>query len=259
MRPRRRLGHDWGTDSRECMQSLFARSLPAPRVLRPPVRLFVLLTIVGCGAGWRRPEHWLCPVHSRPVSRYKSGRSGHTAAAWCHRRSRHGVGHPIPLGLSIAIVVGWGLDGSRWTRCAIGDPVAGFWKTAALGAAITLVALCPLRLVREWGHLSSDCEGARDVRLLRVPWAAGGRRDDKPVTDWHCCRNRSGVVCTWSLGASGDFNAYRRKRDRVRELTDVPFPSSDAPVPLVLADEEYPRGQLPPRDTFDRPGRRAIA
>ncbi len=24
----------------------------------------------------------------------------------------------------------------------IGDPVAGFWKTAALGAAITLVALC---------------------------------------------------------------------------------------------------------------------
>jgi hypothetical protein len=27
------------------------------------------------------------------------------------------------------------------------------------------------------------------------------------------------------------------KRDRVRELTDVPFPSSDAPDPLVLADE----------------------
>jgi hypothetical protein len=28
------------------------------------------------------------------------------------------------------------------------------------------------------------------------------------------------------------------KRNRVRELTDVPFPSSDAPDPLVLADEE---------------------
>ena len=27
------------------------------------------------------------------------------------------------------------------------------------------------------------------------------------------------------------------KRDRVRELADVPFPSSDAPDPLVLADE----------------------
>ena len=28
------------------------------------------------------------------------------------------------------------------------------------------------------------------------------------------------------------------KRDRIRELTDVPFPSSEAPDPLVLADED---------------------
>ena len=29
------------------------------------------------------------------------------------------------------------------------------------------------------------------------------------------------------------------KRVRVRELTDVPFPSLDAPDPLVLADEDF--------------------
>ncbi len=50
-----------------------------------------------------------------------------------------------------------------------------------------------------------------------------------------------------------------QKRDRVRELTDVPFPSSDAPVPLVLADEETLVVSYLPSGTFDRPGRRAIA
>jgi len=44
-----------------------------------------------------------------------------------------------------------GIERAEVDSLRIGDPVSGFWKTAALGAAVTLVALCRFGLCETGG------------------------------------------------------------------------------------------------------------
>ena len=115
--------------------------MPAPWVLRPALGLFLLLGIGGCGAGWRRTE----PVSPGPLPARQQ------IQVWAAGRMLrlHGVivgadsvsGVPFNRSLDCdSCRVGMGKDDVDSLR--IGDPVEGFWKTAALGVAASLIILC---------------------------------------------------------------------------------------------------------------------
>ena len=113
--------------------------LPAPWVLRPALLLFVLLTIGGCGAGWRRPE--LIVPGSLParqqVQIWAGGRVLRLHGVIVGADTVSGIPFTRSLDCDSCRV---GIGQAEVDSMRIGDPVGGFWKTAALGVAVTLVA-----------------------------------------------------------------------------------------------------------------------
>ena len=110
-------------------------------VLRSAVRLFVVLGIGGCAAGWRQHELMsLGPLPARQqVQIWAAGRA----------LRLHGViiGADTVSGVPFLQSLDCDSCRVRFGRAEvdslrIGDPVGGFWGTVALGAAVTLVILC---------------------------------------------------------------------------------------------------------------------
>lgn len=115
--------------------------LPAPWFPRTTLRVFLLLGIAGCGAAWRRPE----PSPSGPLPPRQQ------VQVWTGGRMLrlHGVIVGADTVSGIPFLQSLDCDSCRVRveqaevdSIRLGEPVDGFWKTAALGAVIGLIALC---------------------------------------------------------------------------------------------------------------------
>ena len=115
--------------------------MPVPWILRTTLWLFVLLSIGGCGAAWRRPE----PSPSGSL------RPRQQVQVWTGGRMLrlHGVIVGADTVSGVPFLKSLDCDSCRVRieraevdSLRIGEPVDSFWKTAALGAAIGLIALC---------------------------------------------------------------------------------------------------------------------
>jgi hypothetical protein len=117
--------------------------LPALWVVRPALPVFVLLTLGGCGAGWRRSEP--VPLGSLParqqVQVWASGQVLQLHGVIVGADSVSGVPFLKPLDCDSCRVR---IPRTEVDSLRIGDPMNAFWGTTALGVVVTLVVLCRL-------------------------------------------------------------------------------------------------------------------
>jgi hypothetical protein len=111
--------------------------------LRSALRVFVVLAIAGCGAGWRRSE----PMPAGPlpprqqVQVWASGQVLRLHGVIVGADSVSGVPFSKPLHCERCRV---GLRRGQVDSLRTGDPMNSFWGTTALGVVVTLVVLCRL-------------------------------------------------------------------------------------------------------------------
>jgi hypothetical protein len=115
--------------------------VPVPWIPRTTLRLFLLLGIAGCGAAWRRAE----PSPSGPLPRrqqvqvWTGGRVLRLHGVVVRADTVSGVPFLESLDCDSCRV---GIGRAEIDSLRIGEPVNGFWKTAALGAVVGLIAMC---------------------------------------------------------------------------------------------------------------------
>ena len=115
--------------------------MPAPWILRTTLRLFVLLSIGGCGAAWRQPV--MSPSGPLPprqqVQLWTGGRMLRVHGVIVGADTVSGIPFLKSLDCDSCRVR---IERAEVDSLRLGEPVGGFWKTAALGAAVGLIVLC---------------------------------------------------------------------------------------------------------------------
>ena len=108
--------------------------MPAPWISRTTLRLLVLLSIGGCGAAWRRPV--MSPSGPLPprqqVQVWTGGRMLRLHGVIVGADTVSGVPFLKSLDCDSCRVR---IERAEVDSLRLGEPVGGFWKTAALGAA----------------------------------------------------------------------------------------------------------------------------